>query len=97
MSDKSRTRKTNRSESEWQQIIADYETSQLTQDAFCQQAGIPKSSFYNWHRRLQSTTNDSASKHFINLSNLTTPDSDQLAWDIELDLGQGVCLRLRGR
>ena len=97
MSDKpSKSGKTMRSESEWQQIIADYESSQLTQDAFCQQAGIPKSSFYNWQRRIKSTTSEQTPKQFIKLSDLTSPDSRPLAWDIELDLGQGVCLRLRG-
>ena len=95
MSDKPRARKTMRSKSEWQQIIQNYNESQLTQDEFCQQAGIPKSSFYNWHRRLKSTTPDRTA-NFINLSDLTSSDSSRLSWDIELDLGQGVCLRLRG-
>ena len=96
MTDKqSRARKTIRSESEWRQIIQNYEESQLTQDAFCQQAGIPKSSFYNWHRRLKPTMGD-RTPNFINLSDLKTSDTNRLSWDIELDLGQGVCLRLRG-
>lgn len=95
MPDKPRTRKTMRSESEWRQIIQNYKESQLTQDEFCQQTGIPKSSFYNWHRRLKSATDD-PTPNFVSLSNLNLSDSNGLSWDIELDLGQGVCLRLRG-
>ncbi len=80
MSYKPKARKTRRSESEWRQIIQNYKDSQLTQDAFCQQAGIPKSSFYNWHRRLTSTT-DGRTPNLINLSDLTTSDSNRLSWD----------------
>jgi len=89
-------RKHFRSESEWRKIIQDYTQSGLTQEAFCQQAGIPKSSFYKWHRRLKTASSARDTAGFIDIRTLASVKKDKPTWDIELDLGNGVCLRLRG-
>ena len=88
-----RKRKQFRPQSEWQQIIADYELSGLTQEAFCEQASIPKSSFYKWRKRLGTVAEEPT--QFIDLNTLVKP-KDAARWEIDLDLGNGLRLSLRG-
>jgi hypothetical protein len=90
-----RKRKHFRPPSEWQQIIADYERSGLTQEVFCEQAQIPKSSFYKWRKRLGAQSAVDEPAQFIDLNTLVKP-KDKARWDIELDLGNGMRLSLRG-
>ena len=88
-------RKHFRPQSEWQQIIADYERSGLTQEAFCEQAQIPKSSFYKWRKRLGTQPAVDEPAQFIDLNTLVKP-KDTMRWEIDLDLGNGMRLSLRG-
>ena len=90
-----RKRKLFRSQSEWQQIIADYERSGLTQEVFCEQAQIPKSSFYKWRKRLGTQSEADEPAQFIDLTALVKP-KDKARWEIDLDLGNGMRLSLRG-
>ena len=90
-----RKRKHFRSQSEWQQIIADYERSGLTQEVFCEQAQIPKSSFYKWRKRLGTQSAVDKPAQFIDLNALVKP-KDKTRWEIDLDLGNGMRLSLRG-
>lgn len=83
-----------RSEAQWQEIIADYKRSGLTQDAFCQHASIPKSSFYKWHKRLGQVKSGETAP-FIDLNTLM-PSKTPTAWEITLDLGNGTRLSVRG-
>ena len=84
-----------RPESEWRQIIAEYESSGLTQNQFCQHAAIPKSSFYNWRKRLENSAPTEEATQFIDLTNLMRQEGTR-RWEIELDLGDGIRLSLRG-
>ena len=95
---KSTKRKHFRPQSEWQQIIADYERSGLTQEAFCEQASIPMSTFYKWHKRLGTRSVSTEVAQFIDLNSLVQRDAQREAarWEIELDLGKGMRLSLRG-
>jgi len=88
-------RKHFRPESEWQRIIADYERSGLTQEAFCEHAAIPKSSFYTWRKRLEKPTAAMEPAPFLDLNTLVQRKSAP-GWEIELDLGNGMRLSLRG-
>ena len=90
-----RKRKHFRPQSEWQQIIADYERSGLTQEEFCEQTQIPKSSFYKWRKRLGTQLAVDEPTQFIDLNTLVKP-KDKARWEIELDLGNGMRLSLRG-
>ena len=49
----SKKSKIRRSESEWRGIIAEYEQSGQTQEAYCQGRGISLSPFHKWRRRLK--------------------------------------------
>ena len=89
-------RKHFRPQSEWQQIIADYQSSGLTQEAFCEQTAIAKSTFYKWRKRLETQpTAIEPPAPFIDLSTLVQRNGSP-RWEIELDLGNGMRLSVRG-
>ena len=44
----------------WVQRIADWQSSGLSQQAFCQQQGLAISTFQNWLRKIRQTSNPSA-------------------------------------
>ncbi len=89
-----------RSKAQWQQLIEAQQSSGLSQTAFCQQEGLSIGTFSNWKRKLKDDK-----ESFIPLANTGSPSSDPWIelpaalptdnpWHIELDLGNGVCLRL---
>ena len=89
-----------RSENEWRTLIDEQATSGLTQRAFCDLRGIPLATFGYWKRKLRGKsvspampTGPGADTEWIEL-----PIHGAVAggsWQIELDLGNGLCLRLR--
>jgi transposase-like protein len=94
--------------SEWAQLISDYEAGQLSQQAFCQKHRISVSSFHKWRKLLKNPAKNSAASpgSFIEVdlpsevlnqsapaAPATSPHND---WQVELDLGRGIVLRLRG-
>ena len=89
MSEKKR-RRIRRSEAEWQQLIDDQAGSGQTQAAFCAANGISVASFQNWKRRLAAEVSP---EPWLELGSLAQQSTS--AWDIELQLGDGICLRLR--
>lgn len=88
---------------QWQAWIDEQARSGLSQRIFCEQKGLSKSSFQLWKRRLTSRTSampqtsDAEAALFAPLAIPATeePGSDARGWEIELDLGDGVCLRFR--
>ena len=78
--------KIRRSEAEWVKILSAYEQSGLSQEVFCEREGVAESSLSKWRRKLVQSRNG-----FIEVK----PEAS--AWDIELELGGNVVLRLRGR
>ena len=92
-----------RSRGQWQALIERAELSALSIEAFCRAEGISTASFYSWRKRLASeqapaaapAAGDSAGP-FIDLGALGcgTPCAAR-GWDIELQLGTDVVLRLR--
>ena len=81
-----------RSRAEWEQLMAGYEAGDVTQREFCAQQGLAYSSFCYWRKQLRTATRDEAAS-LVELAAL--PSSERLAWRIELDLGQGIVLRVR--
>ena len=93
----SRTTRTRRTAEQWRTLIAEQAGSGLSQEAFCKQKKLALSTFASWKRRLgrgpaveNEPTSDPAT--WIDLGSLGARSA---GWDIELDLGDGVCLRLR--
>jgi hypothetical protein len=80
-----------RSPSEWQQLIDEQARSGQSQTAFCAARAVSTTSFQHWKRRLSAAASPSST--WLDLGPLR--ESVATGWDIELDLGAGVCLRLR--
>lgn len=82
------------SRSEWEQLIATYEQDNLIQREFCAQKGLAYSTFCYWRKQLrESSSANPATAPLIELPRLTS--DEPVRWCIELDLGQGVVLRIR--
>ncbi len=89
-----------RSPKYWQGMVDQFEISGLSQRAFCQQAGIAYGTFSRWRRRLLAadvTPPCPAPEAglFVELPADATPPAASPSWDVELQLGHDVFLRLR--
>jgi putative transposase len=97
-------RRVRRSRAQWQGLIERAAHSPLSIGAFCGAEGISTASFYSWRKRLgavppgaavaETTAEDGA---FLELGVLGGEAAGPAPWDIELDLGAGLVLRLRRR
>ena len=76
-----------RSEAEWNSIMADFERSGLSRREFCESRGLSLKTFGNWRRRLCLGGGKGS---FVELA----PPAVS-GWDVELELGDGVVLRVR--
>ena len=87
-----------RSHEEWQRLITEQQQSGLSQRAFCREHGLALSSFRNWKQRLAAThpVPETGGGEWLELP-LGLDRSTAPHWEIELDLGNGICLRLRQR
>jgi putative transposase len=93
----SKTTRTRRTPEQWRQLIAEQAESGLSQEAFCKKRRLALSTFANWKRRLasNSTPEDGRAPDPSTWIDLGSLGAGSSGWDIELDLGGGVCLRLR--
>ncbi len=74
--------------------MAAYEAGDSTQRAFCAEHGLAYSTFCYWRRRLRrEETAEGQAPTLVELPVLA--DSGSGAWRVELDLGDGLVLRLR--
>lgn len=83
-------RRVRRSRDEWQQLINEQAGSDMTQTAFCQARSLSLASFQYWKRRLAA---EAPAEPWVELGTLS--EAGGSGWDIELTLGDGICLRLR--
>ena len=87
-------RRVRRSEAEWRELFARYEQSDQTREQFCADQGVVLSSFTRWRQKLrQSVRSQPALAReavFVELASAA-----ESRWDVELQLGAGVVLRLR--
>jgi hypothetical protein len=90
-------RRGRRSRAQWRALIARAEGSSLGIAAFCRAEGIGTASFYTWRKRLAADAGPTpvGEPAFLDLGPLAGPTSNEATWDIELELGAGVVLRLR--
>ncbi len=87
-----------RSPEQWRDLFTSFEQSGQTRERFCTEQGLALSSFDRWRHKLrydgprgEAVVGDAL---FVEL----TPDAESSvkpAWDVELQLGAGVVLRLR--
>lgn len=93
-----KAKRTYRTATQWAKIVEEYESSDMTQEAFCKQRGIASSGLYQWRNKLneqqkRSSVADIEKSALINM----TPDMTQQSanWDVELQLTPETVLRFR--
>ena len=94
-----------RTAAQWRKLIERFDRSGQTRGKFCAANGLALSTFDLWRRKLGETQAAAHEAHreslFVELTNATEPAGSRTpagagAWEVELDLGAGVVLRLRG-
>ena len=90
------TKSIRRSQAQWQELIEQWQQSQLSAAAFCQSHGIGYASFCQWRKRLSQQPDPSPHQPaFIDLSSLGS--TNKAGWHIVLNLGDGISLTLSQR
>jgi putative transposase len=81
---------------EWRRLVHEQADSGLSQAAFCKTHRLSLSTFQYWKKRIGLSHQESpaASAAWIELPSIGGLSN---GWDIELDLGDGVRLRLSRR
>ena len=92
-----RARRQRRTRAQWQEIIRRGEVSGQSVETFCAAESVSPASYYLWRKRLAAqevdgTESATTPARFVELGPVTaTPRG----WDVELELGREVVLRLR--
>ncbi len=82
-----------RTPAQWQQLIDEFSNSPLTVAEFCRANTISQASFYKWRSKLSASKPLDAP--WIDVTALSRLRNAAPAWEMELDLGNGCCLRWR--
>ena len=93
MSETTPRRHVRRSPSDWQQLIDGQERSGQSQRAFCAARALNVKSFQHWQRQLAAPS-AAPPAAWLDLGSLPERAA-ATGWDVALELGAGVCLRLR--
>ena len=87
-----------RSAQQWREIFSEFAQSGQTRERFCAERNLKLSTFSRWRKRLRDDSHAVAANTedsmFVELASQTTKPSG-VPWDVELELGGGVVLRLR--
>lgn len=87
-----------RSRRQWKTLLEEFNTSGLTKTAFCKKHRIATSSLYRWQQIVSQHAGDT---DFIDVTGpfSITPappvNERDNNWQVELELGTGIVLRLR--
>jgi hypothetical protein len=97
MMSKKVSRNNRRSRAEWERLMAEYEAGELSQRAFCAQQGLAYSSFGYWRKHLRGAlaAEDRLRPALVELPAWPGLGVEPAPWRIELELGEGVVLRVR--
>ncbi len=86
-----------RSRSQWQDLLNDFASMDISAREFCNDRDLGYASFLRWRRLLSEQTSKPAAP-FVDLSSLaTTASAGRSGWNVTLDLGDGVILQLERR
>lgn len=91
-------RRVRRSRAEWRSLVSRFEASGQTREAFCAETGISVSTLRRWSSRLRPQPRRAVSPApvFVELpAEERDAAAPALPWEVELQLGGGVVLRLR--
>ena len=91
------TRHQRHTRAHWQHLIDQQVASHVPQRAFCNEQGVAYSSFCYWKRKL-ARTDQSATEEGKSFLELLSPRAVAApGWEVELEFGAGMCLRLSRR
>ena len=97
-------RRARRTAAQWRKLIERFDRSGQTRGNFCTANGLALSTFDLWRRKLGEAQAPADEAHpeslFVELTNATESPGSRTAvgtgaWEVELELGAGVVLRLR--
>lgn len=97
------TRKlTRRGRDEWQSLLAGFEQSALSVEAYCRRESISAASFYRWRgilggkalRRTDRAMARDTTPAFVDIGPLNAVPVHRPRLDLKLDLGEGLVLHL---
>jgi putative transposase len=93
MAEAMRARRVRRDRAQWQRLIEEQAASGLTQQAFCTRRRVAYATFCTWKRRLGDDIN-AQPPGFVEVD---LDEAPMPGWDVELELGEGIVLRVRRR
>jgi len=85
-------RRVRRTEQQWREILEQFEASGLSSRAFCRREQLVVSSLQRWRSRLSRVP----APQFVQLAPSSNPATPSARWALELELPDGMRLRLRG-
>ncbi|MCP3955068.1 MAG: hypothetical protein GY697_23035 [Desulfobacterales bacterium] len=91
-------RRQRRSREQWREIIQAYEASDQSAQSYCDKQGLTLGVFYKWHRVFKSEMKKELSPFIelpLNFPTMPAPGPAEKGWRVELELGEGIVLRLR--
>ena len=82
-----------RTANEWEKLVSRFEQGVQTRRDFCLSQGVSLSTFDLWRRKLRGKTARPDESMFVEVSQ--AEPTEVTSWDVELELGGGVILRVR--
>ena len=87
-------RRQRRTESEWNEFVAQWRKSGQSQREFCREHGLQPASLQRWRRRLAGSA---ATAEFVTvIPSPSPPEAKTSSWSLELVLPNGCTLRFQG-
>ena len=87
------SRRRRRTANEWEKLVSRFEQGVQTRRDFCLSQGVSLSTFDLWRRKLRGKTAQPDESMFVEVSQ--AEPTEVTSWDVELELGGGVILRVR--
>lgn len=89
-------RRPRKTRSQWQAIITEFNQSHLPARIFCSDHDLAYGTFAKWRQRFAKPTQEKTVKgSLIELIQPASPKPEAEYWQVELELGNGMTLRLR--
>ena len=85
-------RRVRRTQQQWSEILERFEASGLSSREFCRREQLVVSSLQRWRSRLSRVP----APQFLQLAPASNPTAPSTNWALELELPDGMRLRLRG-
>lgn len=89
-------RRPRKTRSQWQVIITEFNQSHLPARIFCSDHDLAYGTFAKWRQRFAKPTQEkTVTGSLIELIQPASPKPEAEYWQVELELGNGMTLRLR--